>query len=302
MKENHENLDNGTAQRLRSKIIFVGIAFLFLIVAELLFDLVEIGMGQLLLLSNPLRPQTGRLWEEDRKEQLGLDELDSAQVVTSPENVEHAINNLEDLEAVLSIRHSMSMTREEFNDFYKTVPQNMARRIVDPLDLFAMNRTMEWQKTQLSLSGNQLVFHFLDGYEKPIRESHLTLESAAESETTALPEVEQREKYRGRMVPASIFFRAFDQLPRAYQLQIVNDPYRLVQWQNSLLRVGISLWLEDDGVEIVFEVNGDSRTKMHSMYASEMAVEYLIREINAIEDAPKLQIPYRRDDDAEKDH
>ncbi|MBN1465508.1 hypothetical protein JXA02_07090 [candidate division KSB1 bacterium] len=299
MNENHENREK--ARRAFAKIIFAAGAFIIIVLAELLFDIVEIGTGRLLLLSNPIRPQTGRLWEEDHKEQIGLDELDSAQVVTLPANAGQSINSLEDLEAVLSIHHSMSMTREEFNEFYRTVPQNLSEQIIQPLDLFTMNRSTEWHKTQLSLSGDQLVFHFLDGYEKPIRESHLALRPE-EADTIFLPEMEQREKFRGRLLPAALFYRAFDQLPRAYQVQIVNDPYKLVQWQNSLQRVGISLWIEDGGVEIIFEVSSDARVKLHSMYASEMAVGYLIREINSIEDAPKLQDPYRREDDAEEDH
>ncbi|MBN1465547.1 hypothetical protein JXA02_07290, partial [candidate division KSB1 bacterium] len=118
MNENHENREK--SRRAYAKVIFAAGAFIIIVLAELLFDIIEIGTGRLLLLSNPIRPQTGRLWEEDHKEQIGLDELDSAQVVTMPATVGQSINNLEDLEAVLSIHHSMSMTREEFNEFYRT--------------------------------------------------------------------------------------------------------------------------------------------------------------------------------------
>ena len=299
MNENKKIISKIT--RLSTILLFVGLVVILLVAAELFFDIFEIAMGRLLLFSNPIRPQTGRLWEEDLKEQLGLDELDSVKVDRADESIHQSINSLDDLEAVLSIRQSMSMTRVEFNEFYKKIPQNLSRQILDPLDLFTMNRNSEWHKTQLSLSGAQLVFHFLDGYEKPIRESHMALRSPEEERIVSFSELEQMEKYRGRVVPATIFYQAFDQLPRAYQLQIVNDPYKLVQWENILQRVGLSLYVEKNGVEIMFEISEESRTKLQSMYASEMAIEYLIREINAIEDAPKLQTPYRRDFDAEKD-
>ena len=303
MREHSNSRDNNKKIKTYSKIIIIGLILVLLIAAELLFDIFEIGAGRLLLFSNAIRPRTGRLWEEDRKEQIGLKELDSLQVAeVKPEDIEPSINSLDDLEAVLSIRQSMSMTREEFDEFYKKIPQNISRQILDPLDLFAMNRSSEWHKTQLSLSGNQLVFHFLDGYEKPILESHLALGTTEENASVSLSELEQIEKFRGRLLPASLFYRAFDLLPRSYQLQIVNDPYKLVQWGNSLVRVGISLYVEDEGVEIVFEVDADSKPKLYSMYASEMAVGYLIRELNGFEDAPTLQNPYRREDDAEKDH
>lgn len=288
----------------KRKIILISSAVLLVVLAELFFDIFEISMGQLLRLSNPIRPKTGRLWEEHLKEQVGLNELDS---LSLPENQESGydkpLQNLQDLEALLSIRHSMSMTRDEFNDFYKSIPKNQSKQIVDPLDLFAMNRNSEWHKTQLSLSGDQLVFYFLDGYEKPIRESHVSLrrEEEREREVTS-SELSKLGKFQGRLVPASIFYQAFNQLPRGYQLQIVNDPYKLVQWEKTLERVGLSPFVEEDGVEIVFENKVESRSTVQFMYASEMAIEYLIREINAIEDAPKLQTPIRRDSYVEEEN
>lgn len=290
--------------RIKSpKWVVIGAVFILLFIAEIFFDIFEISIGRIFLWTNAIRPQTGRLWEEDHKEQIGLEELDSAtQQETLQENSNQPVQNLDDLEALLSIRRSMSMNRDEFNEFYKSIPQNQSRKIVDPLDLFALNRTSDWHKTQLSLSGNQLVFYFLDGYEKPIRESHVSLYEEDGQHTVALSELEQDEKFRGRLVPADVFYQAFNQLPRAYQLQIVNDPYKLVQWGNTLQRVGLSLYVEPNGVEIVFEIQDDDRTRTQSMYASEMAVGYLIREINTIDGAPRLQTPIRREDHAEEDY
>jgi len=286
------------------KLAFVAIVIFLLLVAEALFDIFEISIGSLFLLTNPIRPQTGRLWEEDHKEQVGLDELDSAVPQETPqEATPQQLKSLEDLEALLSIRRSMSMNREEFNDFYKAISQNQSRRIVDPLDLFTLNRSSEWQKTQMSLSGDQLVFYFLDGYETPIRESHVSLrQDEEELPSVSISELELNEKFRGRLVSAEDFFQAFHALPRSYQLQIVNDPYKLVQWENSLQRVGISLFVEPNGVELVFEIKDDDRLRVQSMYASEMAVGYLIREINAVDGAPRLETPIRRDSHAEEEH
>jgi hypothetical protein len=285
------------------KWLITGAVLLLLLVAEVLFDIFEIGFGRLLWLTNPIRPQTGRLWDEDRKEQVGLSELDSAQTHALPlETTNPSIQNLKDMEALLSIRRSLSMNRDEFNDFYKSIPQGQSRKILDPLDLFTLNRGTDWHKTQMSLSGNQLVFYFLDGYEKPIQESHVSLQQDEDFQAVSLSELEQDERFRGRLVPADVFFQAFDQLPRSYQLQIVNDPYKLVQWESSLQRVGLSLFIEPNGVELVFEIQGEDRPRRQSMYASEMAVGYLIREINSVDGAPRLQTPINRDRDAEENY
>ncbi len=289
-----------------TKIIVTAAIVFLLLVAELLFDIFEIGIGQLLLLTNPIRPQTGRLWEEDHKEQVGLEELDTAvngNGESRQETLNQPVQSLEDLEALLSIRQSMSMNRAEFNEFYKSIPQNQSRQIVDPLDLFSLNRGSDWQKTHMSLSGDQLVFYFLDGYEKPLRESHVSLHpEETEFPSVSLSELEQLDQFRGRFVAADVFYQAFHQLPRSYQLQIVNDPYKLVQWENTLERVGISLYVEANGVELVFEIGDNGRSRVQSMYASEMAVGYLIREINSVDGAQRLQSPIRRESHVEQDN
>ncbi len=285
----------------KTRIAVIAVALFVFLLAEIFFDVVEIAVGRLLLLTNPIRPRVGRLWEEDQKEQTGIEELNAA-TETGQDVSAQPLRSLEDLQAVLSIRNSMSMTREEFKEFYKSIPIKQAKQILDPLDFIELDRTADWRNTQLSLSGNQLVIYFLDGYDEPIKQVHFAIDAGAEVvEEAGQSSLDQSEKFKGRVVAADVFFQAFDQLPRSFRLQIINDPYKLVQWGASLVRVGISLFIDDDGVEIIFEVKDETGVKHYSMYASEIAVEYLINELNAIEGAPKLQMPVRRNEQTEKD-
>jgi hypothetical protein len=206
------------------------------------------------------------------------------------------VRSVEELEAILSMRNSLSMTKEDFTEFYRSIPIKQAKEILDPLDLLELDRTSEWQKTQLSLSGNQLVIYFLDGYENPLRETHVYLDEREKEEKFTSTTLDQLPKFRGRIIPAQLFFQAFDKLPRTYRLQIVNDPYKLVQWGSSLQRVGLSHYVEDAGVELLFEISTDVRKKLESMYASEIAIEYLIQEINNIQKSRTLQMPMRKDE------
>lgn len=278
----------------RLAVVFSVVIVLFL--AELFFDFFEITIGRVLLITNPIRPQVGRLWEEDQKEQKGIEEL-GANSATSEEVAGGPLQSLDDLQAILSIRSSLSMTREEFKEFYKSIPIKQARQLLDPLDLIALDRALDWQTTQLSLSGNQLVAYFLDGYEQPIKQTHFIIgdngETANEQDEISL---DQDETFENRVVSAANFYQAFDKLPRSFRLQIVNDPYKLVRWGASLREVGISRFVEDDGVEVVFVVAGDAGLQRHSMFASPIAIEYLLKEINEISDAPKLTLPVRKNE------
>lgn len=299
-----DNVDDEQQRPKRRLGLWLSIALVVvLLVGEIFFHIFEIAIGQLFLLTNPIRPKTGRLWVEDQKEQLGQDELSS--IRESEEErvaVDQQIHNFEELEAILSTRSSLSMTRDEFKEFYRGLPVSEAKQLLDPLYLIELDRNPEWQRSQLSLSGDQVVLYFLDGYEKPILETHVNLRyPETEERFTSLSELDQMQAFRGRIIPASLFYNAFDQLPRTYRVQIVNDPYKLVQWGASLQRVGISLFVEPEGVELIFEVKENQRTRLQRMYASEIAVGYLIKEINGVENSPKLQMPIQDYED-EKDY
>jgi len=290
-------------RRWKKTIIFLAV-LAAIIIAESVFDIFEIAGGRLLLLTNPLRPQTGRLWDEDHKEKLGIDELESlAGKPEVNEPLQQPLRSVEELEAVLSMRSSLSMNRDEFKTFYTALPIHQAKKVLDPLNLLELDRNAEWQRTQLSLVGDQLVVYFLDGYDKPIQESHVQLHDSDElAELSSDVILNDMEAFRDRIVPAAVFYQAFDRLERSYRLQIVNDPYKLVQWGNSLQRVAISPFISDDGVEIVFEVRTENGVVLQSMNASEIAAGYLIQEINSIADSPQLKAQEKKDEDDKNDH
>jgi len=278
-------------------VLFV---LLVLLMAELFFDLFEITIGKVLLLTNPIRPHVGRLWEEDQKEQKGIEEL-GANAETSKPVAGQPLRSLDELQALLSIRSSMSMTREEFKEFYKSIPIKQAKQLLDPLDLIALDRAQDWQTTQLSLSGNQLVVYFLDGYEQPIKQTHFVIDGNKENTKQNAPgSLEQDEAFENRIISAAQFYQAFDKLPRSFRLQVVNDPYKLVRWGASLKEVGISRFIEDEGVQVVFIVAGDAGLHYNSMFASPIAIEYLLKEINDISDAPQLKLPVRKNEHHEE--
>lgn len=283
----------------RRKVILYLVSAALIIAAEAAFDVLEIGVGRLLLLSNPLRPQTGRLWDEDHKEKMGIDELaaipeNSAETVSAP-----PIRTMEELQLVLATRGTLNMNREEFKNFYIALPVKQAKRVFDPLSLLELFRNPEWRRVQLSQNGDQLVIYFLDGYDNPLQESHLSLQpQETEAEGTFADEtLDQKRDFSDRIVEADVFMQAFDRLDRSMRLQIVNDPYKLVQWGNSLQRVGIAPSVTDEGVEFVFEVKTTSGTALYAMHASEIAAAYLIAEINSLIDSPKLKPPVRQDEE-----
>jgi len=290
---------SGKIRKNYSKRALLILSFiLLLIAAEALFGILEIVVGRFLLFTNPIRPQIGRLWDEDHKEQLGIDELEANSNKTENLPAIVDIHSFKDLKLILSTRSSLSMSRDEFKKFYTDLPMNQAKGLLDPLYFIELDRNPDWQRTQLSLVGDQLVIYFIDGFEHPIQESHVTvLDTLINAEVEYVnAQLNEFEEFEGRLLSAAIFFHGFDRLPRTYRLQIVNDPYKLVQWGNNLQRVAISPFVTDDGVEILFEIKGESGLYLEKMFASEIAVNYLIDELNSMDLEHHMEMPVKKDE------
>ncbi len=266
------------------------------LVAEIFFDIFEIAVGRFLLWTNPIRPKTGRLWEEEEKDQSGSLTVNEIEKTPEQEN-QQPIRRVDDLLAALSMRDSYTMTIEEFTMFYKSIPIHHSKTLLDPLEFIRLDRNPDWQSVRFSRTDDQIVIDFLDGYDNLLYEN-IIRRQALESEDGAPSSVlAEKDEFEGRVVSALTFFDAFENLSRAYQLQIVNDPYKLVQWGKSLQQVGISPYVREQGVKIVFKVDANGETKVYEMYASEIAIGYLIKEINKNKDISPLDLPVEKKDE-----
>ncbi|NIA31737.1 MAG: hypothetical protein GWP06_17735 [Actinobacteria bacterium] len=275
-----------------SKRLFIfWIVLIILLALEGFFDIFEVVMGKYLLLTNPLRPRIGRLWVEESKDQEGLKEMSAVQTELPQDSLYSGqLNSLEDIRAVLSIKNSISLSKDRFLQFYK-LNEKQAQKIIDPLVLYDLERGDQWTRVRMTLNENQIGIFFLNGYGQPITESFLSLSSAKPSEHLAASKLEQDPEFKERIVPAGTFFTAFDQLSRFHRLQIINDPYKLIQWMDSLRRVGISAHSSEGSVELAFEVQMGETLTIHRLTASEIAAGYLIAAINRSGYSPKLALP-----------
>lgn len=274
-------------------VIVIIVALLF--VTEAVFDVFEIAIGKMMLLTNSIRPKTGRLWDEEQKDQTGMKEVEEIEEQQKEERV--SIYRLDDLMAALSIRQSVTMSAKEFKNFYKSLPIQQSRTLLDPLQFLKLSRRSDWHGVHIMKSDDQLISDFVDGYNNLLHETIVTMDQLFPKQDTVQGKLEDMQLYRGRVLAADQFFKAFENLSRTYQLQIVNDPYKLVQWSENLTHVAISPFVGDQGVKVVFEVGKDKQSKLYELYASEIAIGYLIKQINQLKDAPQLDMPKEKTND-----
>ena len=265
-------------KRSNKKQIWI-IAIIAIVFLELLFDVFEIVMGKYMVAINPARPQVGRLWEEEQKDILGEEEAAMVETLPPDSVYTHLIADYFELLRLLQAQGKATLTKQNFLDFYKHIEPKLAKQLVDPLDLYDLDRNGNWRSVFIRKTSGQLSLSFLDGFNQPIKETY------ASTDITSGPlkntsQLENDPAYVGRLVSSEIFFTAFDQLSRLYRLQIMNDPYRLIQWKDTLFRVGISKFSQNGSVELAFELDDGSVSNIYKVTAAELAVGYLVSAIN----------------------
>ena len=276
----------------RAVLLWTGLVLL--LVLEASFDIFERAVGVYMYVINPFRPQVGRLWTEEEKDQAGAQQISSIVDNLRPDSsIATTIRDLEDLKALLSVRESITISQEEFLRFYRMLPTDQARKIIDPLLLLDLYRAGNWHSVRLFPAGDQIGIYFLDGSGQMLIESYLV--AAGQSGPTEIAgssgQLDNDPRFKGRIVKAEDFYNAFDKLSQSYRLQIINDPYKLIQWGANLIRVGVSPVVESGVVTIAFEIKSDDRLKIYEIQASEIAAGYLIAEINALGTVPPLKLP-----------
>ena len=265
------------------------------IAVEFVFDIVELAVGGYMLLINPIRPRIGRLWEESRKDDLGANHVDLLVDGKTPvDSPSSRFYSMEELSASLSSGNLVSISRADFLTFYRMLPPSQAKNLFDPAQIYELSRSPHWQGVRFSMDAQQLAVYCLDGHGQLLVDHYVELIDDV-TDTRAPSGLSQELSFAGRVISAEIFLNAYDRLSNVYRLQIINDPYKLVQWGENLKRVGLSQFVSNNAVELAFEIASVDRPIIQRSLASEIAVNYLIIELNK---AGFILTPPKRDGDA----
>jgi hypothetical protein len=285
-------------QTRKNRKVFWVVVIAVVITVEMVFDIFEIVMGKYLLVINPMRPQIGRLWEEEQKDILAEEETLLVEVLDADSLYQNLIPNFNELLKLLDMQNVIVLDKSNFLDFYKRIDEGLAQTIVDPLTVYDLDRQNNWRSVKINKSGNLLNFYFLDGFNQPLNESFLNLKNIQSFNGDNKSALNKEPMFVGRIISANDFFLAFDQLSRSYRLQIFNNPYRLIQIKDDLARVGISRYSENGSVEMAFEVNAGNSQSVFRMNAAEIAVGYLLSALNETGDFD-ITLPAKKEEESE---
>lgn len=287
-------------KRLTTKKFLLTLAIIFgLIIFEFSTDFVEVVVGNILELTNPLRPKSGTIWDLYHKDSIASDQLQEMTKSISDRQIENpTINDLDELKATLDEKQTVTIPGDQFLNLYNQFPPRTAYEIISPFDLLKLAHSRTWIWTKIVKDENSLNFYYLDGEKQLLMDTYppqSILYEIPQSDNTHQASLDSMANFNGRSFSKDQFFAAFDDLSNSVKFQIINNPFLLVKWDRTIKKVAVSRYAVDNIVSIGFEVNNGIYTEVYTFEASEWAVDYLIERLNELYPELNLESPERKE-------
>jgi len=280
------------------RVILTIIILLIVFIIEGVFDIVEIGVGQILTVTNRYRPQSGPVWQREIKDEIATQQLQTM-IQESPLPPQRILQvaNFHALIQALEENREIIISKANFLDIYSQLPFNTAQEIISPYELFSLMHRDAWYNCSIMRTADQLRIYLQDGENQLIRDCYAPLAAfstatAEQNQTGTI--LEDIEEFRGRVIPVKAFSQAFNTLPVSTRIFIMNNPMQLIRWGEALTQVGISRHVIEGTVTIAFQVQTGISNTIVRYQASEIAATRLIEQINKIITDKYLAMPERK--------
>lgn len=268
------------------------------LVIEGLFDVVEKGVGEFLVLTNAIRPRVGPVWKREINDEIAtrqLQEMISEIPEEKPPLTE--ILSFESLLQHLEQQPDLLISKKNFLKIYAQLPYSLAQQIISPYDLLELMPDPRWQQCRLQKSENDLAMYLLDGENELLKNCHLALnqlDGMAQPTAEPIALLENSEEFQGRTISRAVFLTAFNTLPANIKIFVMNDPMQLIRWDESLRQVAISRYVIDGAVSVGFQIQTGISSSVARYQASEIAAAALVDQINKILTDKFLAMPERK--------
>ncbi|MBI4553990.1 MAG: hypothetical protein HY710_17120 [Candidatus Latescibacteria bacterium] len=258
---------------------------LALVVVELQTDLAERLIGSYLRTTNPRRPKAGWVADVERKGLRAQRRLSDLVTSLTEANSRAAhVSNLTELVRLLDQHSQVVMSRQKFIEVYTLLPQEIATQLISPFHLLELSWGAGWSRTFIAESDDGGIFALLvDDRNRVIEEIPISGEQfllIKRSEQGDKGSLDELDRFQGRVYSAEAFFAALNGLPEERRTQVVNDPFRLLEWRESLKRVGIGEQSVGGAVELGFEVERDGKPAVFTLWGDEAAVRDVSERLN----------------------
>lgn len=283
--------------------LLILVILLLILVIEGMFDVFEIGVGELVALTNPLRPRSGPVWKREINDEVATQQLQEMleESPARPQIVE--ILTFDGLLQNLEQQPELLISKKNFLKIYAQLPYRIAQQIISPYELLEFMRNPRWQINLIEKQGNDLAIYLLDGENQMLKNCHLSLNhlrGASLQDADQISLLENFEEFSGRIISRDDFLQAFNALPANLKVFVMNDPMQLIRWNDALRQVAISRYVVEGAVTIGFQIQTGISSTTVRYQASEIAAARLIEQINKIITDKYLAMPERKVEPSEE--
>jgi len=271
--------------RFSNKKLWAAIFIVVLIFVEFQVDYVERCLGSVIEWTNGMRSQTGAVWERALAREAAAGKM--GEIILREEEdrkLIESVSSFSELTGLFDRRETLVVSRDKFLFLYRKLPRYSANEIIPPLDLLRIIQDGVFRRAYLQKNDEGFSFLILNEMNDVVYSS--SIEAGLFQTVSDLGPVisqVQRRFFNDSVITVGReqFMQAYNALEtRNLKLQIVNDPFQLIQWGDDFLRVAVMPEDNTGIISLIFEVRSGVELSYIEYQARALAAYYLIQEIN----------------------
>jgi hypothetical protein len=245
---------------LAPRMVMLLLAVAGLAMTEVRFNWVERVAGAYLETTNPYRPQSGTIWDQDRRTDMARQTL--AEYANQRQSVQREVRqagSLSQVVANIADDTGVMISADHFVDLYLKLPPVLSHEIMSPYTLLTHMTGGQWQRAFLERHDKQLSIHLLDAQNQVLHRLNvgpLLLGHIERGEVAIQAGLDQLMDFAAHIYPAERFFKVLNTFPEDVQKRIISHPQDLLRVRGRIRRIAISSGAFGDAVDLGFEVEG----------------------------------------------
>ena len=256
-----------------------------MVFSEFRFDWVEKMIGDYLISTNTLRPETGLIWEAGRQASNAHEYLDT--IASQKENTQESVyqvSSFSELASTIAPGDWIPIDASIFKQLYLSLDRGAAEKLIEPAVLvWLLNSGVLERIFCEGVEGGGLGIYFVDTQNRVIKKIVASGVDIQGLETGFRPEegrLEDIPGFEGRIYPVDVFFNALLTLPEDMLPDLVSHPDLLLKQEYQISRVGISNEAANGYIRLGFEVDGENGKQVIFMNSREWAIWQLSLNLN----------------------
>lgn len=246
------------------------------LIAELRFDWAEHIVGRYLVTTNAFRPESGAIWEKGHRTEDARQVLEK--IVTDKLAVQREARdaqNFTQIAQALSRGIELIISADHFRHLYNELPPALAAELLSPYALVYIVSKDEWDRAFFEPAASGFNIYLLNRDNRVLKQLTVSDDMLARMEHGETPRTDTLEnlpQFKNRIYDADRFFRALESVSEDVRRQGVPWPENLLKSPGRVTRVAISDEVLSGYIELGFEMEEPSQTRVILFQGRDWAV------------------------------